>query len=141
MPTLSPTQPCDNTARITPTCDNEVSWAATSGAPNNPEWYPHFMEFAGKHISLASREDMWTYFICSPYATYNGRCSGSMLPCGRECPSCAGNVMQMGQTCYGIIDWFLRRLLWYGDDFLTYITGQTPDFEYITGQKSWLATF
>eukprot|EP00493_Phyllostaurus_siculus_P017710 UN17983 len=87
-PTQNPTEsPTDATCGvIEPGCLGEVNWAAWYGAPNNPQWYNHFMEFTGEHISGATEEDMWTYFICSDYNHY--KCSNSMLPCNRACVSC-----------------------------------------------------
>ena len=92
--------------------------------------YNHFMEYTGVHISGATEEDMWTYFICSNYNPY--KCSNSMIPCNRACVSC--DYSHMTDSCYGSLDWAQKvGIRWYSQWY--------PDFQYITGQFPWQASF
>ena len=68
---------------IPDSCYGDLNWAVSTGKTKYPQYYPNFQSVTGTTLSVASQDDMVTYWACT--GDPNGNCGGLELPCSRSC--------------------------------------------------------
>jgi len=81
------------------TCNDDLSWAMSSGRYNHPEFYSNFEAWTGVSLTSADSDDMVAYWVCSDQNP-NGNCDGLEMPCGWTYRTCSNAAFEI-EDVYG----------------------------------------